>query len=110
MAATSSADVAWKKIQAQKAGLSLQPVYPETLSEGPHTLTVLFEDGQAEIAFEILKEAETEPESSTEPADTQTPDQPATGDHSQPLLWILLMASALLLGIAGVVISIRKRI
>lgn len=74
--------------------ITLLPDYLKTLSEGTHTLTVFFDDGEADVQFMIQK--------GSSPA-------PNTGDTSQPILWIILMAAALFIVVIVVVLLIRKQ-
>lgn len=101
--------------------ITLKPSYLETLFEGTHTLTAFFDDGTAEITFQITKEAEpettpdepeTEPdEPETKPVEPATPESnsPETGDGNQPALWIVLMCASLFLLTIVIAISARKR-
>lgn len=77
--------------------IALHPAYLATLSEGPHTLTILFDDGKADVAFTIQKD---------KPAPALGPD---TGDHSQALLWVVIMAAALCAIMTVVTIYVRKQ-
>ncbi|MBR1845257.1 MAG: hypothetical protein IJ792_01510, partial [Oscillospiraceae bacterium] len=73
--------------------LSLKADYLETLDEGSHTLTALFDDGSAETKFTVnpvsadepADEPTDEPETPDEPAapieDPVTPDQPADSNN-----------------------------
>ena len=73
--------------------ITLQPSYLETLAEGTHTLRAVFDDGSAEITFQIVKQNNT----------------PSTGDENQPTLWIVLMIAALFIAAIMILISARKR-
>ena len=73
--------------------ITLQPSYLETLAEGTHTLRAIFDDGEADITFQIVKQHNT----------------PATGDRNQPTLWIVLMVAALFIAAIMILISARKR-
>ncbi|MBR0513903.1 MAG: LPXTG cell wall anchor domain-containing protein, partial [Clostridia bacterium] len=71
--------------------LTLNNTYLDTLSAGKHTVTVKFEDGEAQATVTI-KEA---------------PPVPKTGDNGNPALWIGLMLLGLI-GISGMAVT-RKR-
>ena len=71
--------------------LTLNNTYLDTLSAGKHTVTVKFEDGEAQATVTI-KEA---------------PPVPKTGDNGNPVLWIGLMLLGLI-GISGMAVT-RKR-
>ena len=73
--------------------ITLQPSYLETLAEGTHTLRAVFDDGSAEITFQIVKQNNT----------------PSTGDENQPTLWVVLMIAALFIAAITILISARKR-
>ncbi len=66
----------------------------ETLAVGKHTLTAVFDDGEAAAEFTILAKEEEKPVT------------PGTGDGSGILLWGMIFISAL----AGVILTMRKRI
>ena len=74
--------------------ITLKPSYLETLAEGTHTLRAVFDDGEAEITFQILKQSNT----------------PSTGDQNQPTLWISLMILALLVAAITILTATVKRI
>ena len=80
--------------------IELQPTYLETLSVGKHTLTVNFDDGSTKSEFTIkaaeTKKEETKPEKTTPEKTTPTKKKtsPKTGDESNMLFWLLLMATA----------------
>ena len=78
--------------------ITLLPSYLETLSEGTHTLTILFDDGQADIDFVIQKRQSA--------SGSDTPD---TGDRNQTILWIVLMALALCVVTGMVTFSLCKK-
>ena len=75
--------------------ISLKPEYLNTLSEGKHTLTVLYTDGQTSGQFEVLRQSEN--------------GTPQTGDTADSMLWLILMI--LSCGLAGTVAysRIKKR-
>ncbi|MBO4835801.1 MAG: hypothetical protein J5483_06785, partial [Lachnospiraceae bacterium] len=64
----------------------------ESLGEGTHTLRAVFDDGEAEVTFQIVKQNNT----------------PATGDQNQPALWIVLMITALFVATITILLSTRK--
>ena len=72
--------------------LTLKASYLNTLSEGKHTATILFKDGQADATVTIRYEKA---------------DIPKTGDAASPGTWILMM----LLGATGIVgwSAVRKK-
>ncbi len=79
-----------------KAGsviITLKPEYLETLAAGKHTLTALFTDGSVSTEFTIA-EASSVPE---------------TGDMQQPMMWILIMALAVLLIAASFVVFKKQK-
>ena len=78
--------------------ITLTPEYLATLVEGKHTLTILFDDGEAAIDFTIQKNT---------PAPAE--DKPNTGDNNQSLLWLFLMIAALCSGAATLVAASVRR-
>lgn len=74
--------------------ITLLPDYLKTLSEGTHTLTVVFDDGAASVQFRIQKRSSNAPD---------------TGDSNQPLLWIILMTAALCMIIGAALLRARSR-
>ena len=71
-----------------KAGstvVTLKPAYLEKLSNGEHTLTVLFDDGKAETKFTIQK------------ADAKPAPAPDTSDHAGGGIWIAFMTISITL-------------
>ena len=75
--------------------IELKPSYLETLSVGRHKLTASFDDGDAVTGeFTVKAKAET-------PTKPSTPD---TGDESNMLLWICLMAVS-----AGILLLVENR-
>ena len=80
--------------EAGSLRITLKPSYLETLAEGMHTLRAVFDDGEAEITFQILKQDNT----------------PSTGDQNQPTLWITLMIMALLVAAVAILTAMTKRI
>ena len=103
----------------------LKASYLETLSEGKHTLTAVFEDGSAETDFTVAAAEEPEEETTpaddksdkddkitladkgdksgdkTPPADNKGKKTVKTGDTSNPTAWIILMAASLIV-MAGI--------
>lgn len=75
--------------------ITLKPDYLNTLTEGAHTITVLYTDGEAKGTFTIAEQ----------PADEGT-DSPQTGDDSHIVLWIMLM---LISGGAVLTLSVKRR-
>ena len=75
--------------------ITLKPDYLNTLTEGAHTITVLYTDGEATGTFTIAEQ----------PADEGT-DSPQTGDDSHIVLWIMLM---LISGGAVLTLSVKRR-
>ena len=95
---------------AGSVDINLHADYLDTLSEGEHTLTALFDDGEVETTFTILPgDSETEPVDET-PADA-TPTAPtgvSTGDNSSRTLWSLLAAVSLAVLFVAVLLKGRK--
>ena len=58
--------------------LSIKPAVINTLSEGSHTMQVLFEDGTAEFTVKVVA----------------AQDNPPTGDDSNPMIWIIIAVVA----------------
>jgi len=100
--------------------IALHPEYLATLSEGTHTLSVLFYDGQADVNFIIQKEKvtpdpddkKTDPDdkkSDTTPDNKKADHSPDTGDHNQPVIWIIVMAAAVCIIIVAVIVVLVRR-
>ena len=81
--------------------IELQPSYLETLSAGKHTLTVNFDDGSTTAEFTI-KAASAKKDKTTP---TKKDASPRTGDESNILFWLLLMATACI----EIVVANKKR-
>ena len=60
--------------------INLKPTYLETLSVGEHKLNVVFEDGNVETVFSIIR---TETKKTAE-------NLPQTGDAQNPLLYVAI--------------------
>ena len=94
--------------------VKLKPAYLETLSVGEHTLTALFDDGNAASAkFTILaKSTNTNSQTSSGTAKkanvvNSSTTVPKTGDKSNMLLWITLLCASML--VIFNVINARRR-
>ena len=72
--------------------IDMKASYLETLSEGKHTLTAVFEDGSAEADFSIA-EAKESGEGKT-PADGDSSKPVKTGDSTDMAAWIFIMAAS----------------
>lgn len=79
--------------------VTLKPEYLQTLSEGSHTLTFIYVDGECSTKFAVkaAKQADvTPPETAvktpnqSKPVDQTTLKSPKTGDESNPFVWLLL--------------------
>ena len=81
--------------------IELQPSYLETLPAGKHTLTVNFDDGSTTAEFTI-KSASAKQDKNTP---TKKDASPRTGDESNILFWILLMATACI----RIIVANKKR-
>ena len=68
--------------------ITLKQEYLEALASGKHTLTALFADGSASAEFTIAEASSA----------------PDTGDAQQPLMWVMIMALALVLVTTSIVI------
>ena len=68
--------------------INLKPTYLETLSVGEHKLNVVFEDGNVETVFSIIRT-----------------NLPQTGDAQNPLLYVVIA----IIGLAGIGM-IRKKL
>ena len=81
--------------------LTLQPEFLATLSEGKHTITVLFDDGSADATLIIAtKEAtvDTNESNSSKAVDTNKSKSPKTGDNTPlGLIIFALFTSALMI-------------
>lgn len=85
---------------AGSVDISLHADYLDTLSEGEHTLTALFDDGEVETTFTILPDDSEDVDVDSEPVDdtpevVATPTVPAnipTGDGETNALLSMLMA------------------
>lgn len=84
--------------------ITLKESFLQTLSEGTHTITVIYTDGETSGTFRIPPKT-TEP--TTPATTTPTATTPATGDNANLLLWVVVLA----LCMAGmvVVLVLRKK-
>ena len=97
--------------------VTLKPEYLQTLSEGSHTLTFIYVDGECSTKFSVkaaAKQADvTPPETAvktpdqSKPVDQTTPKSPKTGDESNPFVWLLL--GVVSMSAAGVMIYKKNR-
>lgn len=81
--------------------ISLKPAYVKTLSAGKHTLTAVFDDGEASATFTVTKKADP-----VNPDDPKPKPMPQTSDTAIPLPVVLGVAAA---GVAAVVAGIFLR-
>ncbi|MBR3356680.1 MAG: CotH kinase family protein [Solobacterium sp.] len=80
-----------------KAGstiVALSPAYLESLPVGEHTLTVVFDDGKAEMTL-LIRNADTVPDQGT---------SPDTGDGNSAGVWFLMMTASLSAFAAGMML------
>jgi hypothetical protein len=88
--------------------------YLETLSEGKHTLTAVFEDGSAETEFTITGEENPGDEDSEEaispddPGDDKSSKAVKTGDTSDLGTWLIILLAALTV-LSGLGIKSRSK-
>lgn len=73
--------------------ITLKAEYTKNLAEGKHTISIVSSKGQADAVF-YLKKA------------TKSPD---TGDHTQMLLWIVLLGISAAAGVGAVVYRKREK-
>lgn len=66
----------------------------ENLSKGSHTITVKFDDGQAETTFTIADKPAEQKEQSNKNSDSKSP---KTGDNNLTGLWAAIMGAAFIL-------------
>ena len=100
--------------------VTLNKAYLQSLSEGSHTITFLYTDGQCEAKFNVTAAATpsepTAPETtdSTNPTNPTKPNPPTgvetpqTGDASNIMLW-LIMSIASALGLVAALLYRRKK-
>ena len=97
--------------------VTLKPEYLQTLSEGSHTLTFIYVDGECSTKFAVkaaAKQADvTPPETAvktpdqSKPVDQTTLKSPKTGDAASPVVWmIVLLATGVM---AGVLVCLSGR-
>ena len=97
--------------------VTLKPEYLQTLSEGSHTLTFIYVDGECSTKFAVkaaAKQADvTPPETAvktpdqSKPVDQTTLKSPKTGDAASPVVWmIVLLATGVM---AGVLVCLSRR-
>ena len=96
--------------------VTLKPEYLQTLSEGSHTLTFIYVDGECSTKFAVKAAAKqvdvTPPETvvktpdQSKPVDQTTPKSPKTGDESNPFVWLLL--GVVSMSAAGIMIYKKK--
>ena len=75
--------------------VTLKADYLESLSEGTHTVAVMFDDGQAETTLKIVPAKETGAEDES--------DKPKTGDVTN-FMWFFIM----ILSVSGLAAMLRK--
>ena len=105
-------DASHYEVKAGSTIVTLKDAYLQTLSEGEHTITILFTDGDITGGFKIVEDAkseesqteeskpgdskpeESEPEES-KPEDSKPTDSnsaaPDTGDSSMPVMWATVL-------------------
>ena len=96
--------------------VTLKPEYLRTLSEGSHTLTFIYVDGECSTKFAVkaaAKQADVTPPETvvktpdqSKPVDQTTPKSPKTGDESNPFVWLLLAVVSM--SAAGIMIYKKK--
>ena len=88
--------------------INLDKEYLDTLEEGEHTLTAVFEDGEVSGKFSITKKEQEEPDEPVEPDKPvePDPDHPETGDNNDLLRWTLLLRASTT---AGYVVYRKKK-
>ena len=97
--------------------VTLKSEYLRTLSEGSHTLTFIYVDGECSTKFAVkaaAKQADvTPPETAvktpdqSKPVDQTTLKSPKTGDAASPVVWmIVLLATGVM---AGVLVCLSGR-
>ena len=87
-----------------KAGstvVTVKPEYLEKLSEGEHTVTVVFDDGKAETKVTIQNAGAAPGQ------DREQGSSPDTGDHTSSGIWITLLTVSLLVSAAVIRQKIR---
>lgn len=73
--------------------VTLKNDYLKTLAVGTHSLTVTYTDGDCSTNFEIKSTQNPVINEQTSDPNTQ-PTSPQTGDNSNMLLWVLLLATS----------------
>ena len=86
--------------------VTLKAAYLETLSVGTHTLTIVFNDGEASAQFTVLA---ANNDSQTQPQPSSDKTSPQTGDNSHFGLWFTLMILVLCALTATIFIGKKKR-
>lgn len=91
--------------------VTLEPLFLDNLSEGEHTLTFVYTDGEVSTKFKIVKDVETNTEENTNETrvnNTNTSKSPKTGDNTNIVLWITLFIISIL-GIIDTIYINRKQ-
>ena len=87
--------------------ITLKPEFLETLSVGDHNIEIVFSDGSVQTIFAVLAaDIQTDPKDPDKPKDPTTPD---TGDHTNVMLWLLLVGSSMVTLGGMLVIGRRKK-
>ena len=85
------------KAESGSVKLTLNPEYLETLSTGSHNLTVVFDDGDADITFLVVEAAKTTSDPGKDDNDKYQA-TPKTSDSSL-MVWFCLLSASLLTAI-----------
>lgn len=95
------------KVESDPAKITLLDSYLESLSDGEHTIEIVYTDGSATSKFTVR--TANEPVESTEsdvpngPEKPTEPEEPTTGDNKQ-IIWVLVPVLVLVLG-AGIAVA-----
>ena len=114
-------DAANYTAEAGSVKLSLKASYLETLADGSHDISVLFDDGSAEAKFTVLdsadndepgdetkdntKQGSSKKDSGTKKDSSKESKSPKTGDQNSIVLWGTVMC----VSVAGVFVSLFAR-
>ncbi len=88
--------------------ITLKKEMMESLTEEEHDVTITFDDGEVETTLTITEEQE-EPQEDDTPVIPDIPDNPATGDTSNLILWVGLLGGSLAGILLVLILYMRKR-
>ena len=87
--------------------VTLTPGYLNSLAQGAHTLTFVYENGQATATLTVVAAPAPGTDANTD-STANTTGVPQTGDESHLALWLCLLAASVL-GLLALALVKRKR-